>query len=1347
MDKVEEKQRPVFPIVGVGASAGGLESFSKLLKEIPPDSGMAFVLIQHLDPTHQSFLREALVKTTSMPVLEIKDGMGIEMDHVYIIPPNFEVDIVHGVLRLLPRDLTPGTPHMPINGFFRSLAANCDKRAIGVVLSGTASDGTEGLRSIKDEGGFTFVENPATAKFPGMPESALKAGVVDYSLSIPELAQEILRLRRHRFYSIKELEPFSNPEDQHDFERILNHLKNNLNIDFNEYKPATLKRRLVRRMALLRVDKLSRYLDYLREDLAESKILYEDLLIHVTSFFRDPEAYKFLQAKVFPDIMKNKLPSSPVRMWAAGCSTGEEVYSLVISFLEFLGDAPANFPILVFGSDISEMMIEKSRVGIYSEAITREVSPDILRKYFVKVSHGYRISKFVRDLCIFVRHDLARDPPFSRLDLITCRNVLIYFDHQLQKKIFSTFHYCLKQPGYLLLGRTENVSGHPQLFTTVDKANKVFARTSAQSQLRFQVKQNLPIDVKPFERLSVESKPILDISKTIDSLLLAEYAPCGVLVNDHMEVLQFRGKTGQFLEQPPGEPETNLMKMVREGLFVELRNAFSKAQAEKEVIRRDGVTITRNGNRLSCNIVIHPFKKHPSVKENLFLILFEEVRAPAVPKLKSIFSRKLSKDELAAEELRSTRLEQELELTKEYLQSLNLEHQKTNDSLASANEELISGNEELQSMNEELETAKEELQSINEELTTVNDELQNSNHEVGLANNDLVNLLNSVEIPIVILDLKHHIRRFTPHARTIMNLLPSDIGRSIYDIKLNVNVKDLDKQVFDSIQNDLTKESEVQDAEGRWYRIQIRPYKTTENKINGVVLSLVDINMLRRAVSLAELSGDFARSIVEGIQLPLIVLDEKLKVLSANKSFYRSFNVTRAETEQKLLYELGLYQWNISSLKLSLEEMITKNLPFSHVEVESEFPGLGFRTFLLSAQAINVKSNTTGMILLALEDITETKNRIIEKERLLHDAQAAKDQLRLLADSVNVYLLHLDKNERFLFANKTIFEFWNIPSEGLIGKTIAEVVGEDLHKVFHAHTHRVLQGETVQFENQLTYADGPIRSFLNILSPGNRDRDGRIVDIVATGIDITDRKNDEESIKRNNLKLAEEKVLRERFVVALSHDLRTPLTSARLSAQLIIRSASSISKLEALSQNIISSMSRADSMIRDLLDSDKIKAGEKLPLKMVQCNLNLFLIKTVEDLTLLFGDRFLFEPGSELLVFLDEFAFRRIIENLASNAIKYGDPSAKVTISVISHSNLIEISVHNKGPTIPVDEQLHVFDHYKRAVDLTKSYVVGWGIGLTLVRALTEAHKGHVSLKSNDLEGTTFSIFLPLDPR
>lgn len=1000
-----------FPVVGVGASAGGLEAFTQLLQELPSDTGMAFVLIQHLDPSHDSLLAEALVKFTEMSVEEIRNGMSIEPNHVYVIPPSFDLDILKDTLLLVPREKKgSGRPHLPVNSFFRALAANCESRAIGVVLSGTANDGTDGLRAIKEGGGFTFAQDPDTAKFSGMPESAISAGVVDFSLAIPLLASELARISRHHYYSSRKLEPFSDPKDQIGFDRVLAHLKGAVGVDFSEYKSATTKRRLARRLALLRIESLKDYLKYLKENAGEARALHDDVLIHVTSFFRDPEAYKALQKDVFPKIMRHKQPRAAVRMWVAGCSSGEEVYSLVISFLEYLGEDFAQVPIQVFGSDISEKMIQKSRAGFYPESLLRDVNPDRLQRFFVKVEGGYQICKLVRDLCVFVRHDLARDPPLSRLDLITCRNVLIYFDSALQKRILSTFHYCLNQPGFLLLGRSENVASHQQLFAAEDKLNKIFSRANVPSQLRFPVPKEPSSQVRQKIRMKeAEEKPIDDISKKIDNLLLAEYAPCGVLINERLDAIQFRGRTSPFLEQPPGQPESNLLKMVREGLFVPIQMAVTKAKKEMGPVRKNGILVKQNGFSLLCNLVVKPVATDSLSKESLFLVLFEEVKKENTSKSAS---PKLSKANIKKNNSRSAKLEQELMATKEYLQSLNQEHQIANDSLAAANEELISGNEELQSMNEEMETAKEELQSTNEELTTVNDELQNRNSEIWQVNNDLVNLLDSVEIPIVILDNDRRIRRFTPHARTIMSLLPGDLGRSIDDIKLNISIKNLDEKIAEVIRSGTAKISEVRDSDDRWHQIQIRPYKTLDGKIDGVIISLADINVLKKAVSKAEWARDYATSIVEATQVPLIVLDRKIKVISANKAFYDIFVVTKADTEGKSLYDLGISEWNVPSLRASLGEMLEKSTEFQNAEIEREFPRVGKRTMSLSARSIHSDSEVPSMILLSMEDITDRKNREKERTELLRLAEEAKAEAEAANQTKDLFLATLSHELR-----------------------------------------------------------------------------------------------------------------------------------------------------------------------------------------------------------------------------------------------------------------------------------------------------------------------------------------------
>ena len=838
-----------FPIVGIGASAGGLEAFTQLLGALPPDTGMAFVLIQHLDPTHTSLLSEALAKATAMPVRQAEDGSPVEPNHVYVIPPNADIAILHGRLTLLPRNDEAHKPHLPVDFFFRALAADRGNHAIGVVLSGTASDGTEGLRAIKAENGITFAQAPRSAKFGGMPHSAIEAGVVDYPLAIPAIAEELVRLSGHPYLAGDRLRPEAN--DDRTLNKIFVLVRNAFGLDFSEYKAPTFERRLARRMALRQVDGISAYLAILIAEPEELRRLYEDALIHVTSFFRDPEVFDALKTSVFPEILKHKAEGAPVRLWVAGCSTGEEVYSLAISLLEFIGDSYPSHAIQIFGSDVSEKAIEKARLGNYPDSALRDVTDERRKRFFSKADGGYRINKNVRDLCVFVKHDLARDPPFSKLDLVSCRNVLIYFDQVLQKRVVRTFHYALNQPGYLLLGRTENISGFSHVFSATDKSSKVFARTAVASTLEFAPRSEVHplVQHRAHEGFPEGSRRAVDLGKHLDRMLAARYAPPGVLINSKLEILQFRGETGAYLRAAPGEPQNNLLKMARVGLLSELRATIARAKQGLLPARAEAVEVEYDGLHRTCDISVVPFTGPADTGDHLFVVVFEEAGRAADDRVRWPDSRRPPQRSQSA---RVSKLEHELTATKEYLQSLIEDHGKTNDELNSANEELVSGNEELQSMNEELETAKEELQATNEELTTVNDELHSRNREVSEINGDLVNLLSTVDVPILILDSKHRIRRFTPKARSILNVVPSDVGRPLDDIRINVDAPDLSQRISGVIETNVMYESEVRDRDGRWYRMQIRPYKTTDNRIDGATLSLVDIDVLKQHVREAQ---------------------------------------------------------------------------------------------------------------------------------------------------------------------------------------------------------------------------------------------------------------------------------------------------------------------------------------------------------------------------------------------------------------------------------------------------------------------------------------------------------------
>jgi two-component system CheB/CheR fusion protein len=977
--------RSGFAIVGVGASAGGLAAFIELLAAIPPDSGMAFVIVQHLDPSHTSILGEALARATAMEVTTAASGTVVEPNHVYVIPPNADIALEGNSLLLVQWEQSR-KPHLAIDYFFRSLAEQRGAQAIGVVLSGSGSDGTEGLRAIKAEGGITFAQDPSTAKFGSMPQSAIEAGVVDTGMPIAALARQLVRLGRHPYLAAADPRPAPSEKDGDSFEKILALVRAKTGVDFSEYKRATIERRAARRMALREEEDLEAYLRLLQTDDAEAGALCEDVLIHVTSFFRDPAAFEALAKEILPQVLAGKPKGAPLRAWVAGCSTGEEAYSLAIALLESASLAKQPRTIQIFGSDVSEKAVEKARSGVFSDAALRDLSEETRRKYFVKLDHGYRINKQVRELCVFVRHDLARDPPFARLDLVCCRNVLIYFGAALQKRLMATFHYCLNQPGFLVLGRSESIAGYGQFFTSVDRENKIYSRTSSRSVLQFTpTAKTFPALPNLLVPAPVEApRPPFDLIKHVDRMLLAKYVPAGVVLNEKLEVVQFRGRTGPYLEPAPGQPQTNVLKMAREGLLVPLKTALTQAKKQRAPVRKHAIEVGERGATVHCDIVVIPLTGWPGSKEPHYAVVFEEIAPPPQePARKGGRPTAHVRSEVA-------RLKRELQTSKEYLQSLLEEHSRVNDDLGTANEELISGNEELQSLNEELQTAKEELQSANEELTTVNDELHSGNRQLNLVNSDLVNLLNTVEIPIVFLDAQRRIRRFTPQAQSIFNVLATDVGRPIDDIKPKVDAPDLDAQIAWSIANVTVRESQVQDQAGRWYRMQIRPYQTIEGKVDGAILSLVDIDVLKRHVDQAEWSRDYAVSVVDAVLVPLVVLDEELRVISANDAFYESFGGTHAETENRSFFALAGGDWDLPALRANLKDSFSKRTPFQGLEVEAEFPRVGHRTMSFSARSVHFRDSSP-MTLLTIEDVSARKQVDAERKRLLAEAQHARD--------------------------------------------------------------------------------------------------------------------------------------------------------------------------------------------------------------------------------------------------------------------------------------------------------------------------------------------------------------------
>ena len=952
-------------VVGIGASAGGLDAMRQLISRLPVDTGLAFVVLQHLPPSQIGQLASLLAKATELPVIDASSGARIEPNSILVVPPHTSAAMFRGALVL--RKAKPGKrPYLPIDGLFASLAGVLGERAVGVVLSGTAHDGTEGLRAIHSAGGLTFAQEPSSAQFDQMPRSAIAAGVAEVVLAPAQIGDElgaIAKLAPRQATSVSTRKP--------GIERILDQLREASGIDFTSYKRTTIERRLARRLAKFHLATLDDYSAYLAEHPTEASEVYEDLLIHVTEFFRDPEVLGKLVSHVIPALVRDKPADAPVRVWVPGCSTGEEVYSLAILLLESLGDRTVQ----LFGSDLSEKAIETARLGRYPVSIASHVGAARLEKFFHREEGGYRINRDVRERCVFVRHDVVADPPFSKLDLVSCRNVLIYLGPELQKRVIPLFHYALNQPGCLLLGRAEAVSGFDTLFSAIDAESRIYMRKpAARASMTFPVAGQL--GRQPWRRPADLLRSSIDIQRDVDHVLLARYAPACVLVDENLDVVQFRGRTGPYLEPPPGQPQLNLLRMAREGLAAELPLAIQRAQRTGAPVRRENVIVRERNHERRIHVEVVPVRGPVDAKRHL-LVVFEDATPPVAS------TARKGKPRREPDELVHAR--QELAATKEYLHSIVSEHLATSEELGITNEELQSANEELQSSNEELQTAKEELQSTNEELETVNEELERGNQLLREANDDLVNVLASVEIGIIIVDPERRVRRFTPKARAAMKLIAGDVGRPIADLQPSIVIPELDASIAAAIETLQVQESEVRHPDGTWYRLQIRPYRTADQKIGGALIAFVDITALR-------LAREYPAAIVETVPTPLVVVDDRLRVRSANAAFYSTFGATQPEVSDRELLDVG--EWRSPGLRARLEQVISTGTPFDDFELD--YTGrTGDRVLRIGARPMPMPSpEARRLFLIAILDITE-------RRRLEQAREAAQRERDSFLDAVS----------------------------------------------------------------------------------------------------------------------------------------------------------------------------------------------------------------------------------------------------------------------------------------------------------------------------------------------------------
>jgi two-component system CheB/CheR fusion protein len=949
-----------FVIAALGASAGGLEALEKFFRHMPADAGIGFVVVQHLAPDHVSALSELLARCTAMPVEQARDGARVSPNRVYIIPPNATLTVTDGMLHVFP-PAEPRGYRTPIDSFFSSLAEDRAENAVCIMLSGTGTDGTIGLRAIKEYGGLAMAQTVESAKYDAILRSAISTGLVDHVLPVDEMPAKLVEYAAHLIAT--NANAVRERIDNSQLSRIHSLLRRRTGHDFSQYKENTITRRLQRRMNALQVDTIKQYIDILEQEPKEADRLFNDLLIGVTHFFRDADAFAAISREVIPKVFEGKDADGQVRACVVGCASGEEAYSIAILLCEYAASLDNAPQLKVIATDIDERGLEMARKGRYPENVAEHLSAERLERFFTKQDGAYQVKRELREICLFTNHSFINDPPFSRLDLICCRNVMIYLGADLQQKIVPRFHYALRAGGYLFLGPSEDVSPHRHLFGTVDKKHRIF-----------QKKEVLPRPVTAFPladirtprrdgaKQSATDEPTLP--RQLERIILRHYRPACVAVRGNGEAVYFSGGIGNYLQPALGSPDNNVINMALEELRIPLRTGLYKAVGSHERVIQKGIAVRMNGGVSNTDLTVEPIAELRDA--GLYMIVFEESvshssDATAPPAL----------DATSEETIRH--LEGELRAMQEHAQAMFEE-------LETSNEEMKSANEEYQSTNEELETSREEVQSANEELETVNAELNRRVSDLDHANSDLQNLNSSTQIATIFLDTEFRIRSFTPAAARVFRLISGDIGRPVTDLSAQLSEGDLIGEIQEVMRTLAQCERELKGAQGRRYLTRILPYRTVRDVIAGVVITFTDVTELKKAEHIARDAKIYAEGIVDTVREPLLVLDSDLRVQSANASFYKTFNVSADQTANRFFYDLGNRQWDIPDLRRLLGEILPEKKRMDDFIIEHEFPVIGRRTMQLNAREIPQQDGAARLILLALEDITERKQT--EQRRL-----------------------------------------------------------------------------------------------------------------------------------------------------------------------------------------------------------------------------------------------------------------------------------------------------------------------------------------------------------------------------
>lgn len=976
--KTPLKKPPVntLSVVGIGASAGGLEALKDLFSNLSPSSGFAFIVVTHQQPDHISLLPELLSHYTDMPVTSVTEGELLQPDHVFVCPAGKNLVLRHHKLHLVD-PVKHNANNLPIDYFFRSLAADIKDLSIGIILSGTGTDGTLGLNAIKGVNGLTIVQSPESSKFDGMPNSAIAMGNIDFVLPVENIGQQLIHYRDGPYFispTVIKQEALIAAEPM---QKILVLLKNRCGNDLSGYKTSTIERRTARRMNIFQIKNANDYVQFLLENPVEIDRLFKELLINVTNFFRDAEAFKVLSEKCLPKLFAGKPDYYTLRVWVPGCSSGEEPYSLAILIRETIEKLGKPYDFQIFATDLDPSSINRARDGSYPAGIAADVSPERLERFFRFDENYYRINKDIRDRIIFATQNLIQDPLFTHLDLISCRNLLIYLSSDLQKELLPRFQYALNPGGMLFLGSSEGIGSFEDLFSVIDKRWKIYQRKNGQLSFPFS-KRNL-LSVADNKSVSTGAKPAnsqyqtINIVQRIEHLLLERFVPVSVIIDEHGKIIYVHGRTGNYLELTPGQPNWNLFDMTREGLRMPLVMSVNKAikTNDQEIINK-GLTIKNNGNFETIDLTVIKIVE-PEPLKDLYLVSFQPQSKQEAPSSLTVPTQiAINRFDKTAE---TEQLQQELHLTKESLNATIEELQTSNEEIKSTNEELQATNEELQSSNEELESSKEEMQSLNEELNTVNSELQFKIDALSEINNDMQNLMNSTDIATIFLDTQLKIKRFTVQAQKIINLIDSDLGRPLADLASNLKYGALISDAQKVLKTLVYEDTEVQSIHGNWYLLRILPYRTAENIVDGLVITFIDITRLKKAEQIAQ-SAELTSAIVNTINQPLLVLDENLQIFTSNDYYNQFFNINPELLNGHSLFTIHDGVWNSPQLQKLLKTTLEHQIPFDKFIYEAEFSDIGHKSLIINGRVLKQLPHSPMLILLAIDESREREWKI-----------------------------------------------------------------------------------------------------------------------------------------------------------------------------------------------------------------------------------------------------------------------------------------------------------------------------------------------------------------------------------